>query len=987
MRKRVGKAVIAAFLAGLLAAIASAQKKPLTIGIVTGQLENSSAQSFQPFLVWMDAHVPGQTFRMVQFASIEDLLKAAQRRRIDFAFSTPAAMVELNVRYGARAIATIMQPIPGGQNYPWLAGAAFVRDARTDMRSLEDLRGKRVIALSPLALGGWLSVVREWRKAGIREDNDLANVRFVFSYERVVQGVCSGQADAGILAASAFLTAEPLCREKLRVLPGINGGTDPRYPTAISTRLYPEEAFAVMGEEDESVVAQVSTALLAIESGSDVAKAATVGGFTAPLSYQPVQQLMQELRLRPFESYGRLTPRQLVQQYGSWILGVLVSFLGVLLWALLHTRRLNAKLRTSEEFRKRVFEGSHLPIVVMDAETGRCLDCNPAATAIYGYSSREETLARTSAEKSAPLQAGGRPSGQMAQEYIERAIAEGMVAFEWSYQRPGGEIWDAEVHLMSFRSGQKQLLQFTLEDITGRKRAEQMRATLASVLEASHDFISLATMHGKITYLNKGAREMVGLEDRDESTPLQIGDFFAPADLERFEQFIMPAFLRAGWTRAESRLRHFRTGRLIPVEIEGLVIRDAHGAPVCLATVTRDLTERYEAQRQKEKLETRLVQAQKMEALGRLTGGIAHDFNNSLSVILGYAAMLACSDRLSAKEQDAVRAISDAGVRSRDMIGQLLGFSRQQVIAPLPLDLNRQIADSRDLLARLLGEDVELNVLPGDDLWSVMLDSTQVHQMLMNLAANARDAMPNGGKLTVETANVVVDEANGHHDPASPTGEYVLLAVSDTGIGMDEATVAQIFEPFFTTKERGEGTGLGLATVYGIVRQNRGFINVYSEPNRGATFKLYFPRLAGVVAAPSQQAPEPASAMSRRNGSILLVEDDELVRTMTADTLVYLGFEPLVAESPQDAIEICRDQTKPVDMVISDVVMPGMKGTDLRDRLLDLRPGLKVLFVSGYTSDVIVRHGVLRPGVHFLQKPFSVEGLAAKIEELLGRQR
>ena len=983
MRKRLGKAAVAALLTVWLPAIAAAQSKPLTIGIVTGQLQNSAPQSFAPFTAWLDAHVPGQTFQMVQFSSIEDLQQAVERRRIDFAFATPIAMVGLNVRYGARAIATVMQPIPGGQNYPWLAGAVFVRDSRTDIQNLGDVRGKRVIALSPLALGGWLSVVREWHKTGVQEDRDLGNLRFVFSYANVVDEICRGNADVGILGANALLSVARLCPDKLRVLPGIKGDRDPRYPTAISTQLYPEEAFAVTREENEGVVAQVSTALLAVEPGSEVAKAATVAGFTAPLSYEPVEQLMQELRLPPFESYGQLTFRQALDQYGRWVVSVLVGFLAILAWALFRSRQLNARLQASEEFRKRVFEGSHLPIVVMDAETRQYLDCNPAATAIYGYASREETLLQTPAAKSTPLQAGGQSSGALVQEYIDRAIAEGMVVFEWRYQRPGGEVWDAEVHLMSFRSGQKQLLQFTLEDITERKRAEETRTTLASVIEASHDFIGIATMEGEITYLNKGAKALVGLEEIDLSKPIRLRDLFAPAEADYFEKTIMPAFLSEGWARAECRLRHFLSGRMIPVEIEGVVIRDAHGAPICLATVARDLTERYEAERQKERLETRLVQAQKMEALGRLTGGIAHDFNNSLTVILGYAAMLSSSSRLNDKERTAVKAIGDAGVRSRDMIGQLLGFSRQQIIAPRPLDLNRQIAGSQTILARLLGEDIELDVFPGLDLWSVMLDATQVHQVLMNLGANARDAMPDGGKLTLETSNIVIDEIYAGNDPVAQPGEYVLLAVGDTGVGMDEATIAQVFEPFFTTKQSGEGTGLGLATVYGIVRQNHGFINVYSEPGHGSTFKLYFPRFAGVAEAPAEHTPQRVPLAGRGKGTILLVEDDDLVRDMTADTLVYLGYTPLVASNPQHALEICRNPATSIDLVISDVVMPGMKGTDLRDRMVELRPGLRVLFVSGYTSNVIVRHGILKPGVDFLQKPFSVEGLAAKIEELL----
>ncbi len=462
-------------------------------------------------------------------------------------------------------------------------------------------------------------------------------------------------------------------------------------------------------------------------------------------------------------------------------------------------------------------------------------------------------------------------------------------------------------------------------------------------------------------------------------------DFFAPDDFYQFEKVTLPALLNQGWVRAESRLRHFETGRLIPVEIEGLVIEDAAGTPVCLATVTRDLTERYESQKQKERLETRLVQAQKMEALGRLTGGIAHDFNNSLTVILGYAAMLRSSDHITDKERRAATAIGEAGARSRDMIAQLLGFSRQQVIAPVALDLNKLLIDSQAILRRLVGEDVDLKVVPGDDLWSVLLDGNQVHQVLMNLAANARDAMPNGGKLTIETVNTVIDEVYARNDPAAHPGEYVLLAVTDSGVGMDEATAAQVFEPFFTTKQKGEGTGLGLATVYGIVRQNKGFINVYSEPGHGAVFKLYFPRFNGTPAALPGNQQERTTPASRKKGTVLLVEDDELVRSMTTDTLIHLGYTPLAAATPDEAIDICRNLATPIDLVVSDVVLGGMKGTELRDRLVEIRPALKVLFVSGYTSNVIVRHGVLKPGVDFLQKPFSIEALSMSIEALLAK--
>jgi two-component system, cell cycle sensor histidine kinase and response regulator CckA len=434
---------------------------------------------------------------------------------------------------------------------------------------------------------------------------------------------------------------------------------------------------------------------------------------------------------------------------------------------------------------------------------------------------------------------------------------------------------------------------------------------------------------------------------------------------------------------AESLYRH-KDGHVYPVEIQSSFL-EFEGIEYKVSFI-RDITERREAERQKARLETHLMQAQKIEAVGRLTGGIAHDFNNSLTVILGYADMLKWSDHLSSEDRAAVESIANAGIRSRDLVSQLLGFSRQQVIAPRPLKLNRMLADSRLLLARLAGEDIELLTIPGENLWDVHLDETQVDRVLMNLVANARDAMPKGGRLTLETSNAVIDRAYAGRNPAAQAGEYVRLAVSDTGIGMDAGTAAHVFEPFFTTKGAGRGTGLGLATVDGIVRQNSGFVDVDTEPGRGTAFQIYFPRFVDGALDGAGDPPEPLEVprtAGRANGAILLVEDDELVRNMTADALRFLGYSPIVAVNPKDALAICADHSRPIDLVISDVVMPDLNGPDLRDRLVRLRPHLNVLFVSGYTANVIVRHGVLEPGVHFLQKPFSFDSLGAKIEEIL----
>ena len=492
-----------------------------------------------------------------------------------------------------------------------------------------------------------------------------------------------------------------------------------------------------------------------------------------------------------------------------------------------------------------------------------------------------------------------------------------------------------------------------------------------------------------------------------------IGIFWGTTDDRPFTRVNAAACRMTGYTEAEllkmsmadldpsADDRHTETGvwRLRPNQVGTMESRyrhkDGHSYPVeltvsfivfegleYLVTFGRDITERHEAERQRAELDAQLQQAQKMESLGRLAGGIAHDFNNSLGVILGYTEMLRTSPNTPPEADEPLDAIWKAGNRSKDLVGQLLGFSRRQVIAPQPLNLNQVLAGSRQLLTRLIGEDIELQLSPGPVLWDVLLDPTQADQVLMNLAANARDAMPSGGKIAFATSNIVVDETWRVHNPLAGIGSYVLLEVTDTGEGMDTETAVRAFEPFFTTKPRGKGTGLGLATVHGIVRQNHGFIILYSEPGLGTSVKIYFPRLTGAASAPVR---EPAVVTkAARKGAILLVEDDHLVRDMTAEVLKSLGHTTLIASDVRDATRICEDHTQRVDLVISDVVLPGLKGTELMDRLLVIRPGLRVLYMSGYSSDIVVRPGALNPDVRFLQKPFALSDLASKIDELLG---
>jgi len=390
--------------------------------------------------------------------------------------------------------------------------------------------------------------------------------------------------------------------------------------------------------------------------------------------------------------------------------------------------------------------------------------------------------------------------------------------------------------------------------------------------------------------------------------------------------------------------------------------------------IARDVTERKH-------LEDQLRQSQKLEGIGQLAGGVAHDFNNLLTAINGYTGL--ALQRLD--EGNSVRPyleeVKKAGDRAATLTRQLLAFGRKQILQPIPLDLNSIVSDINKMLRRLIGEDINLNAKLAADLKRVKADPGQIEQVLVNLVVNARDAMPKGGKLTIETTNAELDrEYASTHVGANP-GDYVVLAVSDTGTGMTEQVRRQIFEPFFTTKEKGKGTGLGLSTVYGIVKQTGGNIWVYSEPNHGTTFKVYLPALAS-----SSTSSEPKTAESpipRGSETVLLVEDEEVVRGLARQILEDAGYYVLVAQQGEEAVRLCNEHAKEIHLLLTDVVMPGAGGKVVADRLSALRPGIKVLFMSGYTDEAIVHHGVLDSNVEFIQKPFTPLALSKKVREVL----
>jgi PAS domain S-box-containing protein len=416
-------------------------------------------------------------------------------------------------------------------------------------------------------------------------------------------------------------------------------------------------------------------------------------------------------------------------------------------------------------------------------------------------------------------------------------------------------------------------------------------------------------------------------------------------------------------------------------EVTVCPIFDADGRCTNLVGSVHDMTQRVAADKERHQLETKLHQVQRLQALGTLAGGIAHDFNNMLSVILSYAEL--GQHELKPNEPLLVHfeEIHRAALRATEMTRQLLAFSRQQVLEPKVLNLNKAISGMQRMLQRLLGTDVELTLLAEPELANVEADPGQLEQIVMNLAVNARDAMPRGGQLTLETANVVLDEEYAKRHVDVHPGRYVMLAASDTGTGMDAATQARIFEPFFTTKEKGKGTGLGLSTVFGIVKQSGGNIWVYSEPGRGTTFKIYLPSVDATAADPSSW--KVPAEVPKGNETILLVEDDEQVRSLARAVLRQNGYVVLDASNGGEAILICEQHGGKIDLLLTDVVMPRMSGRQLAERVRPLRPEMKVVFMSGYTDDAVLQHGVLDSGVSYLQKPLTPMALLRKVHAAL----
>jgi PAS domain S-box-containing protein len=633
-------------------------------------------------------------------------------------------------------------------------------------------------------------------------------------------------------------------------------------------------------------------------------------------------------------------------------------------------------LRESEERFSRFFRATPVGTSITRLSDGRFADVNDAFLGLFGYT-REEVIGQN------PLKLGMWANPGDRAKMVETLQEKGRVQdFETQFLRRSGEIRDVSVSSEVIElAGQRYILGLT-HDITEAKRAEkalrETTETLQTVIEASPVAIILLDPDGNVKLWNAAAERLFGWRETEV-----FGQFlpYVSEDKQGEYSTLRERVLRGeSFSGVEVRCRK-RDGSPVDISIATAPMRDADGNITGIISVNIDITERKRGEEERRKLEEQLFQAQKMESVGRLAGGVAHDFNNMLSVIIGRAEMALKADVAAGELQDNLKEILKAGLRSADFTRQLLGFARKQTAAPKILDLNGTISGMLKILTRLVGEDIDLIWQPGPDLLKVKIDPSQVDQILANLAVNARDAIPGVGAITIKTEKVVIDDSNMADHPEFIPGEYVLLTVSDTGEGMSRQVCENIFEPFFTTKELGRGTGLGLSTVYGIVKQNCGFIYVDSEPGKGTTFKIYLPRLEDETArVPSEEADGEHPTGTE---TILLVEDDEAILNICEMILENLGYTVLAAPTPRDAIHLVENNPGDIHLLITDVVMPEMNGVELAEQLRAIRPNLKHLYMSGYSADVITDRGIPDDGVNFIKKPFLSDDLAARVRQVL----
>jgi PAS domain S-box-containing protein len=632
-------------------------------------------------------------------------------------------------------------------------------------------------------------------------------------------------------------------------------------------------------------------------------------------------------------------------------------------------------LRQSETNSLFLFANNPLPMWVLELETLAFLHVNDATVEQYGYS-RMEFLQM----KASDLHPGGEVPALAAA--IRNESSRKVEAGKWHHRLKNGSTIDVEMalHKMEYLGYAAALV--VSQNVTERKRTEEERQKLFTLVENSRDFIAVADLNDNLEYVNPAGRALLGFDSAEEVKGTHSIDYVIPGDLPLVQETVLPALRSVGHWAGELRFRHRKTGQAFPMDFVGFQITDPRtGLPRLVATVSRDITGRRV-------LEQQLRQAQKFEAIGQLAGGIAHDFNNVIGAILGWAEL--GEEQASpggGQLQTYFSKIRTQCDRVTALVQQLLAFARRQILEPIDLDLNRTVQEVLNLLDGVIGKDIDIQSSLARDLSIVRADPAQIEQVLMNLCINSRDAMPKGGQLSIETLNVEVSDDQCRTMPDLKSGPYAVLRVGDTGTGMSPAVRERIFEPFFTTKGTGKGTGLGLATVYGIVKQHGGFISLKTEEGRGSEFEILLPAIQ-----PSAKNERPLSVVEDtpiRGGSetILIAEDHEGIREMAETVLKSLGYRVLLANDGEDAVRVFTSHHSDISLVVLDVIMPRRNGAEAYASIAKMKPGISVIFATGYSNETPALAEIIERGVAILRKPYSPRTLCLRVREVLDRPR
>ncbi|MFA5111702.1 MAG: PAS domain S-box protein, partial [Desulfobaccales bacterium] len=628
-------------------------------------------------------------------------------------------------------------------------------------------------------------------------------------------------------------------------------------------------------------------------------------------------------------------------------------------------KQMEQELEATNKRLSTLIQSSPLPIAAVD-RVGRITMWNPAAQRVFGWK-EQEVLGRPN-----PII----PPGQDEEfrQLIARQLAgESLTGIELRRQRQDGSLLDIRLFSAPVYNAQGEMIEVmgVMEDITARKEAESTlvreRARFFSLLDMLPAFVALVAPDHSLPFVNRQFREIFGDPGARTCHELIQGKEEPCESCQTLQVFETHQPVEWEWTDPQGRI----------FQIFDYPFADTDGSPMVLM-LGIDITER-------KALETQLMQAQKMEAVGRLAGGVAHDFNNLLMAIMGYGELMRSGLAKHDPHYGYLEDILKAAERAASLTQQLLAFSRRQMMQPQVLNLNRVVADLEKMLRRLIGEHIDLQIIAGPELGVVKADPGQIGQLILNLAVNAQDAMPRGGRLTLKTGNVEFDAPHNCHFEKTPSGRYVVLEVSDSGAGMDEETLTHIFEPFFTTKEPGRGTGLGLPMVYGVAKQNGGYVDVDSVPGQGTVFRIYLPRLEAPVEEPQERTP--LAAKLEGSETILVVEDEAALRTLLCRVLRMFGYEVLEARHGGEALLICERHQGPIHILVTDIVMPQMNGRDLVDRLTPLHPEMKVFYMSGYADRELAPYGVLDQPKMIIPKPFRPLDLVKKIREFLDGDR